>query len=111
MNRLKIIAGVVLPVLFTVIAVTCTGNAPPKNPAPSSTASSAPDSALSSPASPASGNLPLRTLRDVPLSGGATRFDYQSFDQNTGRLYIAHLGDGALTIFDVNKETVIGDVK
>jgi YVTN family beta-propeller protein len=45
------------------------------------------------------------------LSGGATRFDYQSFDANTGRLYIAHLGDGALTVFDANKETVIGDVK
>jgi len=56
-------------------------------------------------------NLPLRTLRDVPLSGGATRFDYQSFDENTGRLYVAHLGDGVLTVFDANKETVIGDVK
>jgi len=57
------------------------------------------------------GNLPLRTLRDIPLSGGATRFDYQSFDPNTGRLYIAHLGDGVLTVFDANKETVVGDVK
>lgn len=44
------------------------------------------------------GKLPLSTLRDVPLSGGATRFDYQSFDPNTGRLYIAHLGDGACVI-------------
>jgi YVTN family beta-propeller protein len=57
------------------------------------------------------GNIPVRTLRDVPLSGSATRFDYQSFDANSGRLYIAHLGDGVLTIFDTNKETVIGDVK
>ncbi len=39
-----------------------------------------------------SGNLPLRTLSDVPLTGGATRLDYQSLDSDNGRLYIAHLG-------------------
>jgi YVTN family beta-propeller protein len=55
--------------------------------------------------------LPLRTLRDVPLSGGTTRFDYQSLDTGRGRLYIAHLGSDLLTVFDVNKQTVIGDVK
>jgi YVTN family beta-propeller protein len=54
---------------------------------------------------------PLRTLRDVPLSGGATRFDYQSFDSNSGRRYIAHRGDGAITVFDADKEAVIGDDK
>jgi len=50
-------------------------------------------------------------LRDVPLSGGATRFDYQSIDPNTGRLYIAHLGDGSMVVVDTIKETVIGAVK
>jgi YVTN family beta-propeller protein len=50
-------------------------------------------------------------LRDIPLSGGASRFDYQSFDPNTGRLYIAHLGDSAMVVFDTNTETVVGDVK
>src|SRR5262249_19819879 len=39
-----------------------------------------------------SGNLPLRVLADIPLTGGTTRLDYQSFDSNSGRLYIAHLG-------------------
>src|SRR6266576_2519140 len=39
-------------------------------------------------------DLPLRILSDVPLTGGTTRFDYQSVDPNTGRLYLAHLGDG-----------------
>src|SRR5713226_4099184 len=57
------------------------------------------------------GNLPLRTLSDVPLTGGATRLDYQSLDSETGRLYIAHLGSDLMTVFDVNKQTVIGDVK
>src|ERR1044072_452007 len=59
----------------------------------------------------APGNLPLRVLADVPLSGGATRFDYQSFDSNSGRLYIAHLGSDLMTVFDVNKQAVVGDVK
>ena len=55
--------------------------------------------------------LPLRVLADVPLSGGTTRFDYQSLDTTTGRLYIAHLGSDLMTVFDVNKQAVVGDVK
>jgi YVTN family beta-propeller protein len=50
-------------------------------------------------------------LSDVPLTGGTTRFDYQSLDSSTGRLYIAHLGSDLMTVFDVNKQTVVGDVK
>src|SRR6267154_1562222 len=56
-------------------------------------------------------NLPLRTVSDVPLTGGTTRLDYQSFDSASGRLYIAHLGSDLMTVFDVNKETIVGDVK
>src|SRR5258706_10768168 len=56
-------------------------------------------------------NLPLRTLIDVPLTGGATRLDYQSLDSDNGRLYIAHLGSDLMTVFDVNKQTIVGDVK
>src|SRR5262245_55435944 len=59
----------------------------------------------------ATSTLPLRVLADVPLSGGTARFDYQSLDSNSGRLYIAHLGSDLMTVFDVNKQTVIGDVK
>ncbi len=55
--------------------------------------------------------LPLRTVADVPLTGRATRFDYQSFDPQSGRLYVAHLGDDMLTVFDTNAGKVIGDVK
>jgi len=64
------------------------------------------DSAAALPA-----NLPLRTLIDVPLTGGATRLDYQSLDSDNGRLYIAHLGSDLMTVFDVNKQTIVGDVK
>src|SRR5438034_829113 len=43
------------------------------------------------PTSPASaaGNLPLRVLTDIALTGGTTRLDYQSLDSASGRLYIA----------------------
>jgi YVTN family beta-propeller protein len=57
------------------------------------------------------GSLPLRILLDVPLTGGTTRLDYQSLDTETGRLYIAHLGSDLMTVFDVNKQTIVGDVK
>ena len=31
-----------------------------------------------------------RQVRDIPLPGRTTRFDYQSIDSSSGRLYIAH---------------------
>jgi YVTN family beta-propeller protein len=107
MKSLAVIAEVVLSIVSTVFAITCTGKAPQTNPLLSSST----EMARSPLASEKSGTLPLRTLRDVPLTGGASRFDYQSFDVNSRRLYIAHLGDGLLTVFDTNKETVVGDVK
>ena len=58
-----------------------------------------------------SASLPLRVLTDVPLTGGTTRFDYQSLDSGSGRLYIAHLGSDLMTVFDVNKQVIVGDVK
>src|SRR5260370_4446142 len=57
------------------------------------------------------GSLPLRTLTDIPLTGGTTRLDYQSLDSASGRLYIAHLGCDLITVCDVNKQTIIRDVK
>src|SRR5262245_22207957 len=57
------------------------------------------------------GKLPLRILRDVQLSGAPSRLDYQSLDSSSGRLYIAHLGDNLMTVFDTNTQSVIGDVR
>jgi len=62
-------------------------------------------------AASAPGNLPLRVLTDIPLTGGTTRLDYQSLDSGSRRLYIAHLGSDLMTVFDVNKQTIVGDVK
>src|SRR5437762_1009158 len=81
----------------------------------SDAASSSPSSSVSrtdgDSAAALTANLPFRTRSDVPLTGVATRLDYQSLDSDNGRLYIAHLGSDLMTVFDVNKQTVVGDVK
>jgi DNA-binding beta-propeller fold protein YncE len=52
----------------------------------------------------------LKTVTDLPLPGGATRFDYQSLDPTTGRLFIAHMGDGQIVVIDLSTQTVAGTV-
>jgi DNA-binding beta-propeller fold protein YncE len=52
----------------------------------------------------------FRIIRDVPLTGGTSRFDYQSLDPQAHRLYIAHLGAGLVTVFDTQTSAVVGDV-
>jgi YVTN family beta-propeller protein len=54
--------------------------------------------------------LPLRRVADVPLPGGSSRFDYQSFDPTKKRLYIAHLGADAVVVFDVRTRRVVRNV-
>ncbi|HJQ25267.1 MAG TPA: hypothetical protein VKA60_15210 [Blastocatellia bacterium] len=58
----------------------------------------------------AQSKLPLEPVADVPLPGGASRFDYQSMDSERGRLYIAHLGAGRLTVFDTRERRVVSEV-
>jgi len=53
------------------------------------------------------GSLPLVTVEDLPLPGGASRFDYQSYDPENHLLFIAHLGDGALTVVDTQSREVV----
>ena len=53
---------------------------------------------------------PLAPVADVPLPGHATRFDYQAVDPVDRRLYIAHLGDGSLVVFDLAAQNVIKEV-
>ena len=52
----------------------------------------------------------LQTVADIPLPGGATRFDYQSFDPTKSQLYIAHMGDDELVVVDTSKQSVVGTV-
>lgn len=58
----------------------------------------------------AGGSLPLTRVADFPLSGKATRLDYESLDPRTARLYIAHLGDSAVIVFDTQSGKVIQDI-
>jgi DNA-binding beta-propeller fold protein YncE len=52
----------------------------------------------------------LRQVADIPLDGGATRFDYQSLDPRRGLLFIAHLGAGQVIVFDVQQQKVIATI-
>jgi DNA-binding beta-propeller fold protein YncE len=45
--------------------------------------------------------LPLVAVADVPLPGGATRFDYQEIDKAKGQLVVAHMNDNSVLILDV----------
>ena len=49
----------------------------------------------------------LKKVADIPLPGGATRFDYQSLDAEAGRLYFSHMGDGDLVVFDTRSKTLV----
>ena len=52
----------------------------------------------------------LQTVADIPLPGGTTRFDYQSLDPSTGRLYLSHMGDGTVVVFDTKTDKVLANV-
>jgi DNA-binding beta-propeller fold protein YncE len=47
---------------------------------------------------------------DVALPGRPVRFDYQSEDPGTGRLYIAHMHDAHVLVFDTRSGRVVGQV-
>ncbi|HJY53599.1 MAG TPA: YncE family protein [Candidatus Udaeobacter sp.] len=52
----------------------------------------------------------LKTVADVSLPGGTTRFDYQSLDSKTGRLYLSHMGDGNVVVFDTKTNNVVANI-
>jgi len=54
--------------------------------------------------------LPLTTVVDAPLTGRATRWDYASLDPTRHRLFLAHLGDSVVTVFDTRRQQVIADI-
>ena len=59
---------------------------------------------------PNSAKSPLRTVADVPLPGAAVRFDYQSLDSASGRLYIAHMNADQLVVFDTASRKVLANL-
>jgi DNA-binding beta-propeller fold protein YncE len=59
---------------------------------------------------PTQSSLPLDHLSDVALPGRASRFDYQAVDSGNRRLYIAHLGDSSLVVFDLDAHRVASEI-
>jgi YVTN family beta-propeller protein len=56
---------------------------------------------------PVSKSLSLVQVADIPLGGNTTRLDYESLDQGRHLLFIAHLGDSAVIVFDTQAQRVI----
>ena len=52
----------------------------------------------------------LKLVREVPLPGPANRFDYQSVDPASGRIYMNHMNAGRTIVFDANSEGVIAEI-
>jgi DNA-binding beta-propeller fold protein YncE len=59
---------------------------------------------------PALGNLPLTHVADIALPGRASRFDYESYDPDRHLLFIAHLGDSEVIVFDTQAARVVGRI-
>ena len=56
--------------------------------------------------------LPLKLAQpDIPLPGPANRFDYESIDPERDLLFIAHLGAGAVVVYDLKTNKVIANVE
>jgi DNA-binding beta-propeller fold protein YncE len=52
----------------------------------------------------------LTKVADIPMPGPADRFDYQTFDPSSGRLYIAHMNADQLVVFDTTKRQVVANL-
>src|SRR5947207_10882603 len=101
-----------LPLLAFLIPVF---QAPRSAPACAATPSSLTPAGWSVPAmpprpAPSATQQSLKLVKDVPLPGSPSRFDYQSIDPAAGRLYISHMGAGHLVVFNLDSSRVIGDV-
>lgn len=53
---------------------------------------------------------PLALVREIPLPGPANRFDYQSFDPASARLYMNHMNAGTMLVFDADSGRIVGEV-
>jgi DNA-binding beta-propeller fold protein YncE len=52
----------------------------------------------------------LTLVREVPLPGPANRFDYQSVDPSTGRIYMNHMNAGRTIVFDADSAKVVTEI-
>jgi len=52
----------------------------------------------------------LTLLHEIPLPGPANRFDYQSLDPSTRRLYINHMNAGQTLVFAIDSNRVVAEI-
>ncbi len=52
----------------------------------------------------------LKAVTNIRLPGSASRFDYQSIDSRRGLLFISHLGDNSVTVFDLKSQQVVRNI-
>ena len=52
----------------------------------------------------------LRVVAEMPLPGSANRFDYQSFDPTTNRLYANHMNAGETLVFSTDSGRIVGRI-
>ncbi|HVJ08458.1 MAG TPA: YncE family protein [Acidisarcina sp.] len=52
----------------------------------------------------------LKKVTDIAMPGPAVRFDYQSLDLQSGRLYISHMNADQMVVFDLAKREVVANL-
>src|SRR3954469_7189706 len=52
----------------------------------------------------------LTLVKEIPLPGPANRFDYQSVDAGTGRIYMNHMNAGRTVVFNADSAKVITEI-
>jgi DNA-binding beta-propeller fold protein YncE len=62
------------------------------------------------PPSPGALRGALLSVTDLPLPGPANRFDYQTIDATSRRLYISHMNAGEVIVFDLDSSRAIATV-
>ena len=67
--------------------------------------------ARASPDRSAPRTVPLVLVADVQLPGPPKRFDYQSFDSTTNRLYISHMRGDRLDVFDTKAGKLVASLE
>lgn len=55
-------------------------------------------------------STPLKAVADISMPGPAVRFDYQSLDDASSRLYIAHMNADQLVVFDTATRKVVANL-
>jgi hypothetical protein len=52
----------------------------------------------------------LKLVREIPLPGPANRFDYQSVEPASGRIYMNHMNAGRTIVFDADSGRVVAEI-